>query len=198
MERKMKFILLMVAVALSGCATGPSKQLRNYQAYIEQQMPRAQSGEIKWSAYYKGLYDKAAAAGAPGWKLTSLNQASGAALRYEAGEINKEHFDYEIRAIRAADTSAGDAAIAQARVEADRRAQLGVNQMAAGLAMMQASQPQPVPVINYQQPAPPPGNAYVTGYLRNSTQNGSIRYCNYSNGAVITIASHQLCPQSTK
>lgn len=170
----------------------------DYQAHIEQQKPRAQSGEIKWSAYYKVLYDRAAAIGAPGWRLAGINQASGAALRYEAGEISRDRFDYEIRAIKAADTSAGDAALAQARVDAERRAMLGMNQVAASALIMPPIQLQPVPLVTQQQPALAPGNAYVVGYLRNSTQNGSMRYCNYSNGAVITVASHHLCPQSTK
>jgi hypothetical protein len=195
---RIAILSILTLAALAGCASGPSQQVLDYQTYIEQHKSRAQSGEIKWSTYFQGLYYRAAAARAPGWKLTGINQASGAALRYEAGEITSDHFDYEIRAISAAETSAYDAALAQERVDSDRRAQIGVSQMAAGLAMMQASQPQPVPVINYQQPTPIAGNAYATGYLRNSTQNGSMRYCNYSNGAVITIAAHQLCPQSTK
>lgn len=194
----MRISTILACLILAGCASGPSRQVRDFQSYVQQQKPKAESGEIKWSAYYVGLYGKAAAAGAPGWRLDNFNKASGVALRYEAGEISKDHFEYEMRALRAADLAAADAAIAQERVEADRRAQLGVNQMAAGIAMMQASQPQPAPVINYQQPAPMPGNAYATGYLRNSTQNGSMRYCNYSNGAVITVASHHICPQSTK
>jgi hypothetical protein len=194
----MKLAIILAALVLAGCATGPTQEVMDYHSFIAQQKPRAEAGEIKWSTYYKGLFAKASAASAPGYLLSALNQSSGVALRYEAGQISKDQFDYEIRAIKAESASANDAAMAQVRIETDRRAQLGVSQMAAGIAMMQASQPQPAPIINYQQPIPIPGNAYVTGYLRDQSQSGTLKYCNYSNGAVITIAAHQICPQSTK
>lgn len=191
------FVGILLLAALTGCATGPTPDQVAFNDYILIYKPRAERGEIPWSKYYSGLYNKARMANADGQQLAYMNQASGAAMRYEAGEITKDHFEYEIRAIKASASTAADAANAQARVEADRRSQLAVSQMAAGMAMMQASQPQPQPVLMYQPPRPAPGNAYVTGYLRNQSTSGTMKYCNYSNGAVITVASHQLCPQST-
>jgi hypothetical protein len=187
----MKIITILACLVLAGCASRPSRQAVEFQNYIAQQKPRAQAGEIKWSKYYADLYLKAAAAGSPGFRLYSINQASGAALRYEAGEINKDQFDYEIRAIRAADTSAGDAAMAQERDEANQRAQLGVNQMAAGVALMQASQPRPI------TPLPVPQAPTTTyGGLRSQSINGQLKYCRYSNGVVTTISSWANCPYS--
>jgi hypothetical protein len=190
-KKKMKIIAILACLLLASCASRPSRQFLDYQAYIQHQKPKAQAGDIKWSDYYKGLYDKAAAAGAPGWRLTGFNQASGMAMRYEAGEITKDQFDYEIRALKAADASAGEAAMAQERVEADRRAQLGASQMAAGAALIQASQPRPIlPLPN----TPTPTGIY--GGLQSQSINGQLKYCRYSNGVVTTISSWAICPVS--
>lgn len=72
-------------------------------------------------------------------------------------------------------------------------------------APVQMPQPvyQPAPALTgfqppvYVPPPQPPGNAYVTGFIQSESTNGSMKYCKYSNGAILTVASHQLCPQTT-
>ena len=36
----------------------------------------------------------------------------------------------------------------------------------------------------------------VTGFLQSESINGGLKYCYYSNGAILTVASHSLCPMS--
>lgn len=187
---------LVMAIVLGACAAPSNPAYDAFQSYISTNKPRAEYGYMKWSEYYGGLHFHASAAGAPGYVLANYNEAIKISHDLEAGRIDKNEHGYRLRALQADGRSKQEAASAQARDEDMRRQQLGTAQMLAGVQMMQASQPQAYqpPVAT---PAQPHGNAYVTGYLRTQTQNGTLRLCNYTNGAVITVASHQICPNST-
>lgn len=183
---------LAVLALLAGCAAAPNPHEAAFQAYVEQQRPRAHAGEIKWSEYYIGLYERAERASAPGAVLGDINKFAGYSLDHEAGKMTADEYALRVRELKAVITERQQRDQAY---EAERRRSIGAAQFAAGMAMMQASQPQAPPYI---APPTPSGNAYVTGYLRNHAVNGSIKYCNYSNGAVISVASHSLCPNVTR
>ena len=50
----------------------------------------------------------------------------------------------------------------------------------------------------YAPPPPPSAIVYPAGFFQSENTNGSMKYCRYSNGAILTVGGHQLCPQSTK
>lgn len=182
---------ILLSFVLAGCATGPTPKMLEYKAYVSENLPRAQRGDLKWSEYFTAVYSKAAASNAPGSVLTQMNESIRTAQRYESGAITKEEFDHSRRATHADGLAASQRATEQATSQqsVDSAAML-----AAGIQMMQASQPQPVAYPAYQQAR---GNAYAPGYLRSQSQNGTLRYCNYSNGAIITVAAYQTCSSST-
>lgn len=181
---------LAVALLLAGCATAPQQNWNAIAAqdYVATNKPLAEAGTLKWSEYYKGAYRVAGAAGAHGTTLARLNEVIRDAEQYEAGTISKSEFEYRQRAARAQETSADQYRAAQARAE---QAQLGAVQLAAGLQMMQASQPRTI-----SQPAPS-APMVLMGFLQNQSVNGLLRYCRYSNGVVNTISSTDLCPLNT-
>lgn len=192
--KKMAWILLIAL--LTGCASGgPSEQQLGYGRYIAQNKPLLESGSIKHSTYFIGLYDAALRAGAPGHVLTRLNNVVGYARQYEAGAITKDEFDQYERAIRAEGVAQQQADQSQAQFDRERQQQLGVAQMAAGLQMMQASQPQPYyappPQPQYQ---PPQRVSPNYGVLSSQRTAGQLKYCTYSNGFVATIKSYEMCP----
>lgn len=192
----MKITILLAALLLTACASGPSREQIALNQYIQQSLPLAGAGKMKWSTYFAEVYERGERAGMAGVMLDAVNLSSGYALEYEAGTITKEEFDYKTRAAR---TKAETYLQSVADQDAQRRQALGAAQLAAGLAMMNASQPQyAAPSPQSYTPPRPSGNAYVTGYIRSNTVNGSLRYCNYSNGAVITVAASSVCATSTR
>lgn len=190
----MRLLPILAVIGLVGCASPTNPAHTAFQAYVDQQRPRAQAGEVKWSEYYGGLYELAERAGAPGAVLGDINKFAGLAIQYESGSLTKDEHTLRERELKAIITERQQL---EQEYESARRQSLGAAQFAAGMAMMQGSQPQYIaPQTSY--PPRPAGNAYVTGYLRSNTVNGSIKYCNYSNGAVVSVASHQICPSSTR
>jgi len=191
----MKILIFLVAGLLAACASGPTPGQLAAQAYVDANRPLAIAGTLKWSTYYLGLYEKQQSGGAPSFVLSTTNNLEATARRYEAGQISKKDFESARRGAQAEVAGHYENLATQQRVEQQNRQMLAAQQLAASAAMLNASKPQPV----YQTPQPyqPPGNAYVTGFLRSQSVNGTMKYCNYSNGAVITLAAYQLCPMST-
>jgi hypothetical protein len=183
--------VLILSVALAGCAT--NRAAKNLQRYVATQKPRAQAGAVKWSEYYRGLYNQGSAAGLPGDTLGRMNEAIRDAEQYEAGTISESEFNYRQRALNAADKSAQQQRAQQAR-------QNSMAQMVAGAQLMQASGPytlpQPQPIPQPQQVATPP--AVIMGFLQGQSVSGALRYCRYSNGVVSTVSVAAFCPMSTQ
>jgi hypothetical protein len=174
---------LILAAALAGCASNPV--VGNLQRYVATQKPRAEAGEIKWSEYFQGAYNLGVLANVPGDTLERLNNGAHSAELYESGAISKAEFDYQRRALGAADITAQQGRAQQAR-------QASAAQLAAGYQMMQTSQPHTLPQA---QPAPP---TVLMGFLQGQSTNGTLRYCRYSNGVVTTIGVVALCPLNTQ
>lgn len=186
-------ILLSLAI-LNGCAAAPSLQYQEYKSYVAENLPRAKSGELKWSEYFNAVYSKASAANAPGDTLRQMNEAIRMAQRYEAGTITKEEFDYQRRAGHAEALVAAEQAAAQSTAQKSAES---TAMLAAGLQMMQASGPYTIPVMAPQQPVMTQASP-ILGFLQGNSVSGALRYCRYSNGVVSTVAVTQFCPNSTK
>jgi di/tripeptidase len=139
-------LILFLAIMAIGCAstsnkqyvTSPSKQ------YSEANYPKVQTGEMKWSDYYKGLYDKVSMERnlTTGDELLALNGLIDTARDYEANKITKDQFESKRREVQANLTKmASDYQLKQAEI--------------------QASQPAPEPsgykpYIRKSRPLPPP------------------------------------------
>lgn len=99
----MRKLVFLVACVLAGCA---NQSVR----YADVNKPLAQQGKIKWSDYYKGLYDTAAQSGESGQFLMRASNMILAAQSYEDGRINKDQFEALQREARASQTIEDDAA----------------------------------------------------------------------------------------
>jgi len=182
-------VSIVIAILLSGCAYAEHQQaVRHVHSYVADKRPMAERGDIKWSDYYKGLYNFLIAANAPGAALGQANEMIRVAENYEVGRLSKEEFEY---ARRDADAKSRTAAQELAR----EQAQLGAAQMVAGAQLMQASGPR---VLAPQVIAPAPSNAGIVGFLQSQSTNGNLRYCRYNNGVVNTINIVDLCPLNTQ
>src|SRR5450830_375595 len=96
---KLVFICFLVLFFV-GCA-----QIQQHEAssYVSTNKPLAESGSMKWSDYYKGLYEKVAQikVNGTGQQLMLINNMISISLDYEAGKITKEQFDAATRDARA-------------------------------------------------------------------------------------------------
>lgn len=173
---------LILVSMLAGCAT--NEAARNLHNYAATERPRAQSGAIKWSEYYRGAYSLAIAANAPGDALGRLNESIRNSELYESGAIDKSQFEYRQRAIASAQKAQEDM---NAQEEQARR----TAQLAAAAQILQASGPHTL-----EQPSVSP--AGIMGMLQSQSANGTLRYCRYSNGVVTTISIVSLCPLNTQ
>lgn len=193
----MKLAAILATLLLTACASGPSPQKIEHDRYVAQNRPLALSGAMKWTVYYDGLYSRMLAAGAPSYALNPIISLMDSAEQLEAGKITEAEFQQKRRIAQAENQQGFENAQRQEQAAYNQRQAIGAAQTAAGLAMIQASQPQPY-MLPVQAPVPQTGNAYVTGYIKSQSVNGSLKYCNYSNGAVLTVASYALCPNSTR
>lgn len=146
----MKKIAILLTLLLAGCATNtpPAKDPRvsSYWLWVNTQRPLAEAGQLKWSEYYKGLYDRYVALGAPSEVLRLVNEANWAAQKYESGATSKEEFEYRQRDLRAQLDAVGQQMrdrdqARQKAAAAEQRAS-----MIAALQLMQATQPRPLTV----------------------------------------------------
>ena len=86
-------ILIIAALLLAGCA---HQAVNEFKTYSESQKPKAESGEMLWSDYYKTLYSIAAKANGVANQadaMSIMNTMIDASLYYEAGTITKQDFD---------------------------------------------------------------------------------------------------------
>lgn len=184
----MRVAVLVMALLLTGCAgIRQDTAVRNY---IDTTRPLAVNGSLKWSEYYERLYNLGAIHNMPGDSLARVNEAIRNAQQYEAGAITRDEFDYRMRALDATHRGAEQARMEQVRAQ---EAQLATAQMAAGLQLMQASQPHVLAPAVSTATAP----VGLMGFLQSQSVNGFLRYCKYSNGVINTISSVSLCPLST-
>jgi hypothetical protein len=163
-----KFATLAISVILStffaGCAA-PSMR------YAQQNKSRAEQGEIKWSDYYKGLYDVAARANESGQMLTRINAMIDAAQSYEMGNISKDQFEY-LRRQAQAGQAVEDEAVSQQRQAAFAAMAKSFNantvrpQLPAQLAPVQIAPIAPVQAGTAPTFTPATATAYFTGQQR--------------------------------
>jgi uncharacterized protein YceK len=122
-----KLLTALVIMLIAGCANIPSNHyaLSPSKQYSEANYPKVQSGEMKWSAYYKGLYESVSTERTltTGDELLTLNGLIGHAQDYEANKITKDQFDSRRREAQANLTKiASDYQLKQAEIEASRPA----------------------------------------------------------------------------
>lgn len=91
MKRAIAFVCVLM---LCGCGI---KQAYEFKDWNEGALAMAESGDLKWSDYYKDRYDRLAKLpqGLPGLGFSMLltNTLLDASLAYESGKISKEEFD---------------------------------------------------------------------------------------------------------
>lgn len=142
---KIKSLALAVFVTLiAGCATPngntrSNPQMDELQFYIASNKARAESGAMKWSEYYNGVYQRHVAAHTPPELIQVVNKLLWNAQQYESGAISKEEFDFRQRDLRLE----GDAVMQKRAAAAQAQQQA---QTALALQLMQASQPRPLTV----------------------------------------------------
>lgn len=150
---KIKSLALAIFVTLiAGCATpnGNSRgnpQMAELQFYVASNKPRAESGAMKWSEYYSGLYERHVAARTPPELIQVVNKMLWNAQQYETGAISRDEFDFRQRDLRLQGDTVmqRQAAAAQAQQQA---------QTALALQLMQASQPRPLTLAPVASAAP--------------------------------------------
>lgn len=90
----MKTIVLVVSVLLLGGCTPPA--VREFNAWADVERPRAKSGEIPWSQFYKEAYARLERAPTISGKAEAMERYSKAivfAQLYETGRITKDEFE---------------------------------------------------------------------------------------------------------
>lgn len=189
----MKKIAAIIAFALVGCASQPSKEWAELNRFAAETRPLAGT-EVKWSAYYDGIYTRMLAAGAPADQLALADEAIRSARDFESGTISATEFDDRRRGFQIRQTRLNGIESERQRVARAEAQSIGAAQMAAAAQMLQASAPPPV--------IPPPVAGAPTGIIRGMLQSqsasGQLRYCRYSNGVVTTVSTVELCPLSTQ
>jgi len=95
-----KISVLILIAMLAGCAD--MEQKKNYarnseiiSLYIDANKPKADAGEIKWSQYYKGVYDAFSKTTFPdkGYHMKVATDYYEKALQLESGAITQEEYD---------------------------------------------------------------------------------------------------------
>lgn len=194
-----KILFACIFSALAGCANEAQlvqqRAIEHAKAYVAENKPRAQRGELSWSSYYRGGYEFFSRAGAPGDMLARINEAIRDSEEYEQGKISLSEFEYRKRALEAKDRTARQGYAEQEEQQRAIRAQQVATQIAAAAQIMQASAPRPLaPPV---QVASAPSNV-IMGFLQAQSTNGMLRYCKYTNGVVNTINLVELCPLNTQ
>lgn len=144
--------LAIVLIITAGCAaphrnaqTNPA--IADLQFYISSNKPRAESGAMKWSDYYTGLYERHVAASMPPELIQGVNKLWWNAQQYDKNAISKDEFEFKQRELRLEIT-----ATARRLAAADEAQQQA--RTALALQMIQASQPRPVTFAPLASSAP--------------------------------------------
>jgi hypothetical protein len=117
--------VLMYLSVLTGCATAHNQAASPSSLYAQKYHSKAQSGDMKWSDYYKGLYANVNTERnlTTGDELMVLNGLIGAAQDYEDNKITLDQFESKRREAQATLTkAASDYSLKQAEIEASRPA----------------------------------------------------------------------------
>lgn len=189
-----KFAVASLLLLLAGCAasyrqpqTDPKvAELRNY---IETNKPLAESGAIKWSTYYAGLYNRHVNIRTSPRIVQIINQMQWDAQQYENSSITKEEFEFRQRDKRAQITAIAQQVSAQEQADQRARAALALQLMQTN----QAYQPKALtfapitPAATHQtSAAPAPVQLAATAYWTGKqTQVQTVTYqsgwtCEYS------------------
>jgi hypothetical protein len=97
-------IIVILALSVVGCANPKVKQLRDWSGSAKE---LARSGQMRWSDYYKGLYDRVVDLPEMQGKAFYLHGANlllDSALAMEEGKISQQQFDSFQRAMIAAES----------------------------------------------------------------------------------------------
>lgn len=89
---KIAFVLL-AALCVAGCASRPTDELTHF---IKDTKPLAIAGIVRWSDYYKGVYDRLepmATSPGVGQQMQSMALLIDAAQSYEAGRTTQDQFE---------------------------------------------------------------------------------------------------------
>lgn len=105
-EKNMKKWLFIATLVLLSACTGPVTRWTN------ENFPKAKAGEMKWSEYYKQLYDRAMTANFQNKAsfLDRTNLMIRAATMHEDGRLTKEEFEHMQRIAQAGDAADDEAA----------------------------------------------------------------------------------------
>lgn len=96
----MKTIIFILALSLIGCAQMEQKKQAerdnaSLDYYMKTEKPRAESGQIKWSDFYRGAYNKFAESSFSdkGFMMAETALYIEKALQLEDGKITQKEFD---------------------------------------------------------------------------------------------------------
>ena len=146
----MKTIITCLFIfAINGCATQQPAQLASTQ-YSNQNKELVKSGAMKWSDYYKGLYDAISKdnLATNGEVMLVMNDLINAALKFESSKITADEFDNEKRIGRAKIAKIdSDYMIKMQQIQASRPAP----EPYVYRPYIQRSQPLPRPIPRTQQ-----------------------------------------------
>jgi hypothetical protein len=139
------FALAVLVSITAGCASTYSQPQLNPKVvevrdYISRNKPLAESGTLKWSAYYSGLYERHLAAGTSPQLVQIINQMQWDAQQYENSSITKEEFEFRQRDKRAEINAVAQQLAGQEQARQQARTALALQVLQAN----QAYQPKPL------------------------------------------------------
>lgn len=120
-----KIIVCLILLLLSGCATLEEPQKSFTEQYQKNNWPLVQSGTMKYSDYYKGVYQAITkeSFATRGQYLTVFNGLIDAALKHEDGKMSKNEFDsFRRESVAKFDIIDNDYNIKMQEIEASRPA----------------------------------------------------------------------------
>ncbi len=93
--RQLLIVGVILVAGLLGCASAPDKASTDLRSWAEPAIKEARAGNLPWSDYYKGLYERLRATSfdnTPFLMQVTSNMID-AANAYEAGSVDKNQFD---------------------------------------------------------------------------------------------------------
>lgn len=140
-----KLIMLFMVFFLCSCA---NMQNNNVSKYAESNIKLAKAGEMKWSDYYKGLYDELSKinSNSKGEYLQLANTMIDASLDYENGKLTKDQFESIQRDAVAKGSMIDERSNAQARAASAQ----ALDNYVRFQQMQRANMPHPVNCNSYR------------------------------------------------
>ena len=143
--------ILFVALVLSGCASPQqSAQMQELKRWQAQAKSDAESGRMKWSAYYSQLWERLNVM-PPDPQKTDIQQSLAEiipiARQYESGQISKEQFEDTRRLLQSRSMqTAQNRRIAQQQIDAvQSQQQLQLSRQLLEMGRPQMLAPSPIP-----------------------------------------------------